>query len=247
MNRRSLTILLGIALLYTSAVRSNAAEPEPSISADDQRAIQSVKDSLEGWTAPPWYDSAKDAERPIRVAPKRAPLMNWWDLFEPLLWGAGLLLAGLLIYVLLRAFLDRRKQPVLVGTGFRGQKALRAEIGRIEALPFQLDKKSGRLLEEAERLYREGNYSQAIIYLFSYQLVEMDKLQVIRLTRGKTNRQYLRELRDRGRLRGLIESSMVAFEHVFFGKHSLPVTAFEPCWRQISEFERLIREGAPAA
>ena len=123
---------------------------------------------------------------------------------------------------------------------------MRAEISRIESLPFQLDRKNVSLLDEAERLYREGNYSQAIVYLFSYQLVEMDKLQVIRLTRGKTNRQYLRELRGRQTLRGLVESSMVAFEHVFFGQHSLPRTAFESCWRRTGEFDRLIREGAPA-
>lgn len=241
------TAFVALAWLSLAVARSNAAESEPGIAEADRRAMESVRDSLGGWMAPPWYDSAKDAERPIRVAARRAPLFNWWSVFRPLLWGAGLMLAGLLVYVLLRAFLDRRKQPVLLGAGFRGQKALRAEIGRIESLPFQLDKQPVSLLDEAERLYREGNPSQAIIYLFSYQLIEMDKLQVIRLTRGKTNRQYLRELKSHGRLRGLIESSMVAFEHAFFGRHSLPENAFESCWRRVSEFERLIREGAPAA
>ncbi len=219
---------------------------EPSLTEDDLQSVESVKESLDGWGAPPWYDSAKDAEKPIRVPARSTSNVDWWAIFKPIAWGAALLLIGLLIYVLLRAFFDRRKQPVLSGPGFRGQKALRAEIGRIESLPFQLDKKPTSLLEEAERLYREGKPSEAIVYLFSYQLVEMDKLQMIRLTRGKTNRQYLRELKSHARLRGLMEPTVVAFEHVFFGKHSLPAAAFEACWRRVGEFERLIREGAPA-
>ncbi len=226
---------------------AQAEDAEPSLAEDDLQSVESVKESLDGWGAPPWYDATKDAEKPIRVKARSTSNVDWWAIFKPIIWGAALLLIGLLIYVLLRAFFDRRKQPMLTGPGFRGQKALRAEIGRIESLPFQLDKKPTSLLEEAERLYREGNPSQAILYLFSYQLVEMDKLQMIRLTRGKTNRQYLRELKNHARLRGLMEPTVVAFEHVFFGKHSLPAAAFEACWRRVGEFERLIREGAPAA
>jgi hypothetical protein len=233
-----------LALLQTPADEQAA---EPSLTEDDLQVVEQVKESLGGWNAPPWYDSAKDAEKPIRIRGRATSSIDWWAIFKPIVWGAALMLIGLLVYVLIRAFMDRWKQPAMSGPGFRGQKALRAEIGRIESLPFQLDKKPASLLEEAERLYREGNYSQAILYLFSYQLIEMDKLQVIRLTRGKTNRQYLRELKNHARLRNLMESSVVAFEHVFFGKHSLPAAAFESCWRRLSEFERLIREGAPAA
>jgi hypothetical protein len=245
--RRAGMIAIGVLLAFAMVRAAGAAEPEPSFTDADQQAIETVKDSLDGWTAPPWYDASKDAVRPIRVAARPTSKVDWWAIFEPMLWGAAFLLLGLLVYVIIRAFLDRRKQPFLTAGSFPGQRALRAEIGRIEALPFQLEKKPLSLLEEAERLYREGNFSQAIVYLFSYQLVEMDKLQIIRLTRGKTNRQYLRELRARQRLRGLVESSMFAFEHVFFGKHALPQNAFESCWRRLSEFERLIREGAPAA
>lgn len=232
-----------IALAGT-AFAQTAAE---GISEADQQSIETVKDSLDGWSAPPWYDASKDAEKPFRVAARAPTTVDWWAIIEPLLWAGAFLLLGLLAYVLIRAFMDKRRQPSLVYAGARGQRALRAEISRIESLPFQLDKKPVSLLDEAERLYREGNYSQAIVYLFSYQLVEMDKLQVIRLARGKTNRQYLRDLRTRQRLRSLVETSMVAFEHVFFGQHALPRAAFEPCWRSISEFDRLIREGAPTS
>ena len=51
------------------------------------------------------------------------------------------------------------------------------------------------------RLYeKRGNFNQAIIYYYSYQLVTLDRRQVIRLAKGKTNRQYLRETGRRGPL-----------------------------------------------
>jgi hypothetical protein len=239
-------IVLCVSCLMLLPVPLWAQAPTEGISDADQRAIETVTDSLDHWSAPPWYDSATDGEKPFRVAPRPTTKVDWWKYMEPLLWGGAFLLLGLLAYVLIRAFMDKRRQPTIAYSGARGQRALRAEVSRIESLPFQLDKKPISLLDEAERLYREGNFSQAMIYLFSYQLVEMDKMQVIRLTRGKTNRQYLRELRSRNRLRSLVETSMVAFEHVFFGQHALPRAAFEPCWRSVSEFDRLIREGAPA-
>ena len=42
---------------------------------------------------------------------------------------------------------------------------------------------------------RPGDYGMAIIYAYAYQLVELDQHHAIQLRKGKTNRQYLRELR----------------------------------------------------
>jgi hypothetical protein len=69
----------------------------------------------------------------------------------------------------------------------------------------------------------------------------MDKNQVIRLTRGKTNRQYLREIARRPPLRALVEQTMVAFEDVFFGNHPLDRSRFESCWQQLDSFDRLVK------
>ena len=55
------------------------------------------------------------------------------------------------------------------------------------------------LLAEARRHYQAGNYGAAIVYLFSFQLVQLDQRQIIRLAKGKTNRQYLREVGPRDR------------------------------------------------
>jgi len=118
------------------------------------------------------------------------------------------------------------------------------DADRIEALPFPV--RSGRLdlLGETRSHYLHGNYGQAIIYLFSFQLVRLDRQQIIRLTKGKTNRQYLREVGPRWALRRLLEQTMVAFEDVFFGNRRLDRARFESCWSRLDEFESLAAEGA---
>jgi hypothetical protein len=109
-------------------------------------------------------------------------------------------------------------------------------VDRVEALPFHLRKPTGDFLSEARRLYEAGNYSEAVIYLYSHLLVQLDRHHVIRLTKGKTNRQYLREVRSRTLLREILDRTMVAFEDVFFGHHALTRERFEECWRRLDEF-----------
>ena len=41
---------------------------------------------------------------------------------------------------------------------------------------------------------KAGDFAQATIFLFAHMLVELDRHQLIRLARGKTNRQYLMDL-----------------------------------------------------
>ncbi len=96
------------------------------------------------------------------------------------------------------------------------------------------------LLGQAREHYLAGNFNEAIIYLFSYELVELDRRSLIRLSAGKTNRQYLRELGGRGTLAGLLQQSMVAFEDVYFGDRRLGRERFENCWQRLPEFEALV-------
>ena len=99
------------------------------------------------------------------------------------------------------------------------------------------------MLGEARRHYREGNYSEAIIYLFSHELVELDRFALIRIAKGKTNRQYLRELGPSPPLRPPLELTMTAFEDVFFGRRALDRAGFEACWNQLPVFEQLLSRG----
>jgi hypothetical protein len=112
-------------------------------------------------------------------------------------------------------------------------------VASVEALPFMAQRPHEDLLGSARRYYEQGHYSEAIIYLFSYELVELDRFAIIELARGKTNRQYLREAGRIEAARSLLERTMLAFESAFFGRYPLDRASFEACWNQLNTLEGL--------
>lgn len=225
--------------------------------ADETASVEQARQAL-GREAFPWYDKRADALQPVRVSepwdstpPSSSTSGSWFPslggfpLAEALCYGLLLVALGMIVWLLIRAYLNR-EETTSVGTIERVRHAAVDDAARIEALPFRIRRGDIDLLAEAKRLYEEGKFGEAIIYLFSYQLVEMDRHQVIRLARGKTNRQYLRDLRRQPPLRSLIERSMVAFEEVFFGGHVLDRARFEAVWQQLGQFNALVAERQPA-
>jgi hypothetical protein len=209
--------------------------------------VESGRDALNHWYGYPWYDPQTDGVRRVELSEPwnwdwLDPYLKWIPSFPTsvlqwLAWIAiGLLLAGI-VYFLVHAYRrnagqKRTKQEEPVGT-----------IDRIEALPIPLPSIRTDLLAEARRCYEDGNYAQAIAYYFSYQLVRLDRRHVIRLDRGKTNRQYLREVGRQPAIRSLLEQTMTTFEEVYFGHRPIDRAQFETCWSRLDEFEHLI-EGA---
>ena len=104
-----------------------------------------------------------------------------------------------------------------------------------------------------DKYYQAGNYADAIIYLFSYQLMQLDRNRWIRLAKGKTNRQYLREIRKRRHreaamdLQELSKETMVMFEDSFFGHHALDQQRFESSWNRLDEFHAWVVAGAASS
>ncbi|MBN2577428.1 MAG: DUF4129 domain-containing protein [Pirellulales bacterium] len=198
--------------------------------------VQSGRESLERWWGYPWYDSDADDVKRIEVAePWDWSWLRGLPLGEIVQWLAWIALAVALIaivYVLVRMYLRRLKEPKPSAAGAAEDPAARQ---RIDALPFSAAGWSD-LLGEARRLYEAGDYDRAIVFLFSFQLVQLDRRQLIRLARGKTNRQYLRELGSRASLRALLTRTMVCFEDVFFGHRTLDRTRFDSCWTKLDEF-----------
>lgn len=193
----------------------------------------------------PWYDAEKDSLAPLalRADPPRKDGFDWMSILQWAAWtllGIGLLLlVGLIIYSIryfrgMGAISERTEEQEAV-----------VESEGVEALPFMAQRSQGDLLGEARRLYELGNYSEAIVYLFSYELVQLDKFAVIRLARGKTNRQYLRESGKAPTHKQLLETTMRTFEDVFFGRRVLDRAGFEACWNHVSMFENLA-EAVPA-
>ncbi|MEM7313385.1 MAG: DUF4129 domain-containing protein [Planctomycetota bacterium] len=228
---------------------------------DDQAAIEAGKDSLSSRRSVPWYDSSEDTIRRIDVEEKTPPAaardwalptrkkMNWnwpnWSLgrffgrlLQVLAWIilAVVLIGGL--YLMVRGMVE--SELIAVGEGESADTTV-TDAQRIENLPFKVRKPTSDFLAEARRYYSEGNYGEAIIYLFSYQLIQLDKNQWIRLAKGKTNRQYLREVRQKQDLRGLVHTTMVAFEDFFFGQHPIDKSRFDACWEKLDQFHELVK------
>lgn len=214
-------------------------------------SVSRAKAALRSKWRYPWYDGTEDRARPVGVkAPWRWPARSRQtsggtniDWLELVIWVGGFLLLALITYLCILAYLRRED----VATKVDGQLANSMELSdaaRIEALPAKVRWGVDDLLAEARRQYEQGNYREAIIYLFSHQLVHMDRQQIIRLGKGKTNRQYLRELGPRAMLRRLVEQTMCAFEDVFFGNYELDRVRFEACWHRLDEFTALASQGA---
>ena len=154
-------------------------------------------------------------------------------------WGILIVLIVGVIALIIWAIMNREKtnaDPGLQST----DKAVTDEQ-RLEALPVQLDPAYKDLLDRARQCYTDGDYNQAIIYLFSYELIQLDRRQFIRLTRGKTNRQYLREVSRHDRIRDYLSVTIRAFEDVFFGNHDLSRNRFQQCWDQVDIFRSLTK------
>jgi hypothetical protein len=187
----------------------------------------------------PWYDRNRDEVRPIHPLPSRDLSGNrhstWEDaaqtssqtwnfsravqitnsILSALAWFTLALFAGLLAFALGWAFLKREASQAQPTS--RRRFAVEDVAFQIEQLPFALDAKQLDFLAEARRCFEAGDYQRAAVYLFSYQLVYLDQHQLIRLERGRTNRQYLSQLRHNPQLQTLFEPTMVLFEEVFFG------------------------------
>jgi len=218
---------------------------------DPGKAIEGGRDALGSSWSYPWYDRDKDALRRLEVEPPKPPpappatgtapggsgIGNWLLMFFG--WGLLAIVIVALVTLMVRMLLDRDAAGATGSTVARSPD--RSQADRVESLPFDIKRPQSDLLGQAQDHRRRGEYGEAIIYLYSYLLVELDKAQVIHLARGKTNREYLRETRRAAPLDSILEPSMIAFEDVFFGHYELPAARFEACWSRLGEFQQAIQ------
>ena len=113
------------------------------------------------------------------------------------------------------------------------------ELSPVEKLPFQVDSSIGNFLDAARAAYQAEDFNKAVVCLFSHTLLTLDQYQRIRLTRGKTNRQYLSEIKDSAELKRFFEQVMIPFESAFFGNLKITRQQFEQCWTQVDRFHQI--------
>lgn len=224
--------LVGAASAY--AVAANAAE-------------QAVADGKEAFGTAhfDWYNEATDGLEPIEFEPPPEGGRRGRDpgsLSSLVMWVGVAVFAVLLLLFIFYVVRQVSPEEIPQLPSRRGDEILAAD--QVEALGFLAERPRDDLLGQARKHYEQGNYGEAIIYLFSYQLVQLDKFALIQLTKGKTNRQYLREASRVPPLGGSLERTMLAFENVFFGQRGLDRAGFEACWNALPEFEQQLRATA---
>ena len=109
---------------------------------------------------------------------------------------------------------------------------------RIKNLPFQMDEpQKGDFRKLAVDAAARGEYGRATVLLFSHVLLLLDKKQLIRLRKGKTNRQYLMEIKEHSEISDYYRSVMIPFEDTFFGEHQIQKNVFESCLSELDKFQ----------
>ena len=239
---------LGILFLFLYFIPLYArAEPDSS----PDLAVQRVQEALSSRPYYPWYDIKSDNLARVDIGPDPAPsdslMEQSWrqsigiaDSLVVMAWIAlGVLLAALTT-LLIMAFLRRETSAVSAGQVREVVPAM-VLAERLESLPVEERSNLGDLLESVRTSYQQGDYTRATILLFSHQLVELDRTQRIILARGKTNRQYLREIeRDQAAndpLVSLVVRTMTLFERTLFGHHRPSREEFEACWQRMEQFD----------
>jgi hypothetical protein len=148
---------------------------------------------------------------------------------------ALLIVGGILIWVFLKSDrLNSNSSVASAGSATRKQ--------RIQQLPFLLEQGPTDLRSLAERAAQQNDFGRAITFLFSHVLVTLDEHHRIQLKKGKTNRQYLRELQTNSELAAIYRRLMLAFEDHFFGGHEISPARFEACWRELPAFEQFANQ-----
>lgn len=225
--------------------------------------LESAREALAGPRDYPWYDADTDQLRRIDIAPgqddsqrlsrwakqRRQPLGSrdqaggslFWSILRGIAWVALGLLAALVMWGLMWAAL---RGGVVEESREEAGEAVTDSKRRIQELPVSVSPAHANLLEAARRHVKRGDLSNAIIHAFAHQLVELDKHHLIQLNKGKTNREYLGELRRHPEFVPLLRPTMSAFEDVFFGHHEISRERFQACWDHLDRFHQQLRESA---
>lgn len=111
---------------------------------------------------------------------------------------------------------------------------------RIAELPAELRDTNVNPRTELERLMESGDFDQAIIFLYGHQLLMLDRAAVLRLSRWKTNNQYVREARHEEFAGKTLAQTVGAFERSYFGRHSIAREQFDTLWKNNLALEQWI-------
>ncbi|MCA9125819.1 MAG: hypothetical protein KDB22_01995 [Planctomycetales bacterium] len=182
------------------------------------------------WQWPDWLDWSGQASQATQVG-----LMY---LLAVILGSILLAIVATIVWYGFRDYLPNR------GLAIGKKTSVEIDPTRIVDLPFEVQSGIEDPLGEARRRMATGDYDSAIVFLYGYLLLALDRQRFIHLQKGKTNRMYLREMAASLRLREIVLGAMLAFEESFFGKHRLTQVQFQAVWQHLDEFHQLVAAAA---
>ncbi len=140
-------------------------------------------------------------------------------------------MVALLMYVFANSSFDFRSdslEPELIG----GRALDEQTKQRIAELPAELRNTNVSPRAELQRWIEREDFDQAIVFLYGHQLLMLDRVGWLRLSRWKTNNQYVRETRQSEQSVGdQLRDTVEAFERSYFGNHALSAAQFERLWQ----------------
>lgn len=243
-------VTAGVSLIViAAALGQGGAGPDPAVTDDS-----AVRSALERG-AYPWYDARTDSAKPVwppgmefaewleRLADRlkgwRLPSLGNLSIGDLLIVGIAMLALSIFVVFLIEAWRRYRPTP-------RDTMAASASVGSnapLEGLPAGIRPTTDDPWTEAADRAARGDYAGAVVCLFAYQLLVLDRMRLIRLSPGKTARQLVRTIEDRD-YRDCVDPTRRAFEAVYYG-HQVPTPeAFAAVWQHAEAFKRRAAAGA---
>jgi hypothetical protein len=232
---RKLPQLLGNCLVLVALVVSLLLSPIHAQSETGPittaNAAEEGRDSLRSSYDYPWYDAANDTTRGLALPPDQTkappppppPTQVTYGTstssgdFQYLWWFLLVVVVLIILWLIIRTM--QQRDPEWQAAKARPQPGTLTSVARLTDLPVELSPRITNMQDEARRLSGIGNYGLAIVYLYSHMLVRLTEARRIQLAKGKTNRQYLRELRSDPELWKFFSRAIGQFEGSYFGDH----------------------------
>ncbi len=162
---------------------------------------------------------------------------SFGPVLNAVVWVTITVLFALIVAILVRQFLKMESQRD--DQAFQDELDRTAMLERITQLPFDVRHATDTdFREQAARAANRNDFGPATMLLFSHMLLQLDQRELIQLKKGKTNRQYLMELRTHESLAAYYQQVMIAFEDFFFGNEIIDRHRFDTYWKRLDTFQQ---------
>lgn len=256
---RSFLEIVGCAALLCSLLIGKAAAQDSNENGPltTANASEQGRAALQENGSYPWYDAANDMTRGLNLPPdqqqapppppRAAPVTYGSNTssssdFEYLWWFLLAVVVLVILWLILRTM--QQRDPDWQAAKSRPQPGTLTSVARLTDLPVELSPRVTNMYDEAQRLAGSGNHALAIVYLYSHMLVRLTEARRIQLSKGKTNRQYLRELRSDPELWKFFSRAIVQFEQSYFGNHPPSPAQFEALSHDWQPWEAELRRAS---